>query len=124
VLRIGEDVTRDEMKELANQMYAAANTGDLDAVDGIFAADFRSHPMGTTGAGAVKKAWAAIREKYPDLTVSVEDMLADGDRLAVRTIVHGTPAGQAGEPPTIMEIIRMTDGRIAELWGVTNLSWR
>jgi hypothetical protein len=48
-------------------------------------------------------------------------MLADGDRLAVRTIVHGTPAG---EPPTIMEIIRMADGRIAELWGVTNLSWR
>lgn len=117
-------MTRDEMKELANRMYAAANAGDLDAVDGIFAADFRSHPMGTTGAGAVKKAWAAIREKYPDLRVSVEDMLADGDRLAVRTIVHGTHASQAGEPPTIMEIIRMADGRIAELWGVTNLSWR
>jgi predicted SnoaL-like aldol condensation-catalyzing enzyme len=114
-------MTRDEMKELANRMYAAANAGDLDEVDGIFAADFRSHPMGTTGAGAVKKAWAAIREKYPDLTVSVEDMLADGDRLAVRTIVHGT---HADESPTIMEIIRMADGRIAELWGVTNLSWR
>ena len=114
-------MTRDEMKELANRMYAAANAGDLDEVDGIFAADFRSHPMGTTGTGAVKKAWAAIREKYPDLTVSVEDMLADGDRLAVRTIVHGT---HADEPPTIMEIIRMADGRIVELWGVTNLSWR
>lgn len=39
-------MTRDEMKELANRMYAAANEGDLDAVDGIFA--------------------AAIREKYPE----------------------------------------------------------
>jgi hypothetical protein len=29
----------------------------------------------------------------------------------------------ASEPPTIMEIIRMADGRIAELWGVTNLNW-
>lgn len=117
-------MTRDEMKELAHRMYSAANAGDLDAADSIFAADFCSHPMGTIGVGAVKKAWAAIRERYPDLRVSVEEMLADGDRLAVRTVVHGTPADQAGEPPTIMEIIRMADGRIAELWGATNLSWR
>ena len=118
-------MTRDEMKELAHRMYAAANAGDLDAADGIFAAGFRSHAMGTTGPGAVKKAWAAIREKYPDLRVSVEDMLADGDKLAVRTTVHGTPADQAGEPrPTIMEIIRMADGQIAELWGITDLHWR
>jgi predicted SnoaL-like aldol condensation-catalyzing enzyme len=118
-------MTRDEMKELAHRMYAAANAGDLDAADAVFAADFFSHPMGTTGPGAVKKAWAAIREKYPDLRVSVEDMLADGDKLAVRTVVHGTPADQADEPrPTIMEIIRIADGQIAELWGVTNLSWR
>jgi predicted SnoaL-like aldol condensation-catalyzing enzyme len=118
-------MTRDDMKELAHRMYAAANAGDFDAVDTIFATDFCSHPMGTTGTGAVKKAWAAIRQKYPDLRVSVEDMLADGDRLAVRTVVRGTPADQTGEPrPTIMEIIRIADGRIAELWGVTNLSWR
>jgi predicted SnoaL-like aldol condensation-catalyzing enzyme len=118
-------MTRDEMKELAHRMYSAANAGDLDVADSIFAADFCSHPMDTTGVGAVKKAWAAMRERYPDLRVSVEDMLADGDRLAVRTVVHGTPADQAGQPrPTIMEIIRIADGRIAELWGVTNLSWR
>jgi predicted SnoaL-like aldol condensation-catalyzing enzyme len=118
-------MTRDEMKELAHRMYLAANAGDLDAADAIFAAGFCSHPMGTTGPGAVKKAWAAIREKDPDLRVPVEDMLADGDRLAVRTVVHGTPADQTGEPrPTIMEIIRIADGQIAELWGVTNPSWR
>lgn len=62
-----------------------------------------------------------VREKCPGLRVSVEDMLADGDRLAVSTTVHGTPAG---DPSSVMEIIRITDGRIAELWGVTNLSWR
>ena len=118
-------MTRDEMYELAHRMYAAANAGDLDAVDSIFAADFRSHPMGTTGPGAVKRAWTAIREKYPDLWVSVEDVLADDDKLVARTFVHGTPADQAGERlPTIMEIIRMADGQIVELWGVTDLNWR
>jgi len=117
-------MTKDEMKQLAHRMYAAANAGDLDAADTLFAAGFRSHPMGTTGPAAVKQAWAAIRHRYPDLRVSVEDMLADGDKLAVRTAVHGTAAGAAGEPPTIMEIIRIADGKITELWGVTNLSWR
>jgi predicted SnoaL-like aldol condensation-catalyzing enzyme len=111
------------MKALANRMYAAVNAGNLDEVDAIFAADFCSHAMGTTGTGAVKKAWAAVREKFPDLRVSVEDMIADGDKLAVRTVLHGTPADQAGEPrPTLMEIIRIADGQITELWGVTN--WR
>src|SRR5579859_4845669 len=117
-------MTRDEMTKLAHRMYEAANVGDLDAVDSIFAADFRSHPMGTTGPAAVRQAWAAIHQKYPDLRVSVEDMLADGDKLAVRTAVHGTSPDAAGDPPTIMEIIRIADGQIAELWGVTNLSWR
>jgi predicted SnoaL-like aldol condensation-catalyzing enzyme len=116
-------MTPDEMKELARRMYAALNAGDLGEVDAIYAADFRSHAMGVTGTGAVKQAWAAVREKLPDLRVSVEDMIAEGDRVAVRTVLHGTPADQAGEPPpALMEIIRVADGRIAELWGVSN--WR
>jgi predicted ester cyclase len=116
-------MTRDEMKELANRMYAALNAGNLDEVDAIYAAGFCSHAMGATGTGAVKKAWAAVREKFPDLRVSVEDMLAEGDKVAVRTVLHGTPADQAGEPPpTLMEIIRIADGQIAELWGVSD--WR
>jgi predicted SnoaL-like aldol condensation-catalyzing enzyme len=50
-------------------------------------------------------------------------MIADGDKLAVRTVLHGIPADQAGEPrPTLMEIVRIADGQITELWGVTN--WR
>lgn len=118
-------MTQDEMKELARRLYEAADAGDLDVIDAIVAPDFRSHAMGTSGPDAIKKAYAAMREKYPDLRVSVEDVLADGDKLAVRTSVHGLPASQAGEPqPAIMEIIRFADGRIAEVWGVTNLSWR
>ena len=76
-------MTRDEMKELANRMYAAANAGDLDAVDGIFAADFRSHPMGTTGAGAVKKAWAAIRVDWATGATTLDRMLCRAPSMAI-----------------------------------------
>jgi predicted SnoaL-like aldol condensation-catalyzing enzyme len=117
-------VTTNKMKALASRMYQAANTGNTSAVDDIFAPDFHSHPMGTRGTDAVKKAWAAIRTKYPDLHVTVEDMLAEGDKLAVRTTVHGVAASVTGQEPTIMEIIRIEDGRIAELWGLTDLDWR
>lgn len=117
-------MTREDMQDLARRMYAAANAGDLAAADEIFASEFHSHPMGTTGAEPVKHAWAAARQKYPDLRVSVEDMLADGDKLAVRIAVHGIPASPDSEPPALMEIIRFADGRVAELWGVTNLAWR
>jgi predicted SnoaL-like aldol condensation-catalyzing enzyme len=114
-------MNRDDMKQVAHRMYAAANAGDIDAIDDIFAADFRSHPMGTTGTGPLKAAWTAIREKYPEMRASVEDMLADGDKLAVRLAVHGTAADPM---PALMEIIRIADGRIAELWAVTDFSLR
>jgi predicted ester cyclase len=114
-------MSRDDMEKLAHRMYAAGNACDIDAIDDIFAADFRSHPMGTTGTAPLKAAWVTFREKYPDLHLTVEDMLADGDKLAVRSVVHGTPADHT---PTLMEIIRIADGRIAELWGVTDLSFR
>ena len=118
-------MTIDEMKALAHRLYAAGNAGDTAAADGIFAEDFYSHPMGTRGAGAVKSAWIATRTKYPEAHVMIEDMLADGDKLAIRGTVHGIPAdGTDKQEPTIMEILRIEDGRVAELWGTTNLNWR
>jgi len=90
-------VTTNEMQALARRMYQAGNAGDTSAVDDIFAPDFRSHPMDTRGTSAVKQAWAAIRAKYPDLHVTVEDMLAEDDKLAVRTTVHGVAAPATGE---------------------------
>jgi hypothetical protein len=61
-------------------------------------------------------------EPLPTLNAGNLDEV-EGDKVAVRTLLHGTPADQAGEPPpTLMEIIRIANGRIAELWGASN--WR
>ncbi|GGV02406.1 hypothetical protein GCM10010211_82190 [Streptomyces albospinus] len=45
-------------------------------------------------------------------------MLVEGDKAAVRTSVHGVPGQQ---PPTMLEIFRVRDGRIPELWGLSCL---
>lgn len=45
-------------------------------------------------------------------------MVVEGDKAAVRTSVRGVPGQQ---PPTMLEIFRVRDGRIAELWGLSSL---
>lgn len=110
----------DAMRALAYRMHEAANTGDYDAVDEILAADFVSHPLHTTGREPIRAAWRAIRDRYPELRSEIVDILVDGDRVAVRSRTHGVQTTD-GEPATLLEIFRVADGRIAELWGATNV---
>jgi ketosteroid isomerase-like protein len=102
-------------KTLAYQMHEAFNNNDFDVVDEIFAPDFFSHPLGTTGPAEVKAAWQAVRARHPELRTVVEDVVVDGDRVAMRSTLHGARG-------TVMEIFRVAGGRIAELWGVTSLA--
>jgi predicted SnoaL-like aldol condensation-catalyzing enzyme len=104
------------VKALAHRMHDAFNTNNFAAVDEIFAPDFYSHPRGTTGPASVRESWTAMRARYPELRTIVEDVLVDGDRVAMRSTLHG---GAEGE---LFEIFRVADGRIAELWGVSTLT--
>jgi predicted SnoaL-like aldol condensation-catalyzing enzyme len=47
-------------------------------------------------------------------------MLVDGDLVASRASIHGVPAMADGAQPMMIEIIRVKDQRIVELWGMTN----
>jgi steroid delta-isomerase-like uncharacterized protein len=68
----------------------------------------------------------AIRAAVPDARGVVEDVLVDGDRVAIRHAHHGTHRGPLmGLPPTGarldfqgVEIFRLVDGRIAESWHI------
>jgi ketosteroid isomerase-like protein len=115
---------KDEMKALVRRMYHAASTGDVGAVDEIFAPDFYSHPLESAGTGPIREGWIAIREKFPDLRVAAEDIVVDGDRMAVRATVRTTPDADDPGRATLMEMMRVADGRIAELWAVSTVSFR
>ena len=62
-------------------------------------------PLGTKLAGAIQP--------------TVRDILADGDKVAVRSSVGGTGAPDGNAPPMLLEIFRIEDGRLAEMWGAT-----
>ena len=96
------------------------NTRNLAAVDEIFASDFYSHPL-KTGIEGVKKSYAARFQAFPDIRVAVEELLVDGEKVASRTSIHGVPAMADGTQPMIIEIIRVQNQRIAEVWALTNM---
>jgi predicted SnoaL-like aldol condensation-catalyzing enzyme len=110
----------DDVRAIGQSMYAAFNDRDLAAAETIFSADFVSHALGTTGPEAVTRSWSRMIAACPDIQVVVEDMLVDGNRVAVRSTLRGLPV-DAGEQrtPVMLEIFRVRQGRIAELWGLS-----
>jgi steroid delta-isomerase-like uncharacterized protein len=73
-------------------------------------------------------ARSILFDAFPDLQVSVEGILAEGDQVAVRWSAEGTHRGQllgisaTGQPVTLrgMTWLRLSDGRIVEGWDAWN----
>jgi hypothetical protein len=61
--------------------------------------------------------------RYPEFRITLEDVLVDGDRMAIRAAVTGVELtdGAAGY---LTEWVRAAAGKITEVWGVTNVALR
>jgi steroid delta-isomerase-like uncharacterized protein len=105
---------------------------DLAVVDRFFAPDFVSHnnpPGFPPGVDGVKQFFAMFRDAFPDAAVAIDEIVADGDRVAVATTLTGTHEGELmGMAPTGravsvtgIDIVRVADGRIAEHRGLTDI---
>jgi steroid delta-isomerase-like uncharacterized protein len=103
--------------------------GDVDAVDEFYAADFVGHHPGSPdwiGRESVKLAVRMMHEAFPDFSESVEDVVAEGDRVATRFTSSGTQLGElrgigpTGRRMSMAEfaIFRLAGGRIVEKWGL------
>ena len=105
--------------------------GDLDAANELLTPGFVLHvPLPCSpGVQGIDEVVTACRAAFENLNVTVEDMVAEGDRVAARFTARGIHKGPfMGLPPTGkpivmtgMEIFRLENGRIAELWGEANL---
>jgi predicted ester cyclase len=73
--------------------------------------------------------WAILLRAYPDLHVTIEDLIAEGDKVVARNTVTGTHQGEylgvapTGRAVTYNEIFifRFVNGMIAETWGVVDV---
>jgi predicted ester cyclase len=97
--------------------------GDLSVADDFAGEDTIEHeysaPDVSGGVDLLKAMISEAREYMPDLTMSVEDMVTDGDKVWARSIGRGTDArtGRA-VTMTIFDVCRFANGRIVEHWGV------
>jgi predicted ester cyclase len=121
-----------EHKVLSRRLYQEVfGLGRLEAADEILSPDCVSHGPGTpptTGTDGIKRQATILRAAFPDLLVTLEDQLAEGDRVASRWTGSGTHTGPLTLPtgplrPTGTKIAfgeiridRFADGRIVESW--------
>jgi hypothetical protein len=123
-------------KETIRRFHAVVNTGDLElisqTIDELVEPDavIRTPlPIEATGADKLKEVFARLLRVFPDLQITIEDLIAEGDKVVDRNTVTGTQHGDyMGHPPTGRSvtydeafIFRFADGRIAETWGVVDV---
>lgn len=111
-------MTTHDAGALVRRMQECFNTRRFDQADELFTPDFVSHPLGTTGFEAGKRVWRLLVTHFPDYRVVAQDVLVDHDRVAIRSSVEGIPAPDDGVRPMLIEIFRVEDGRLAEMWGL------
>ncbi|MGW4249144.1 ester cyclase [Nocardia sp. NPDC004722] len=111
-------MTTPDPATLVRRLQECFNTREFDQADELHTPDFFSHSLGTNGFEAGESAWRALVTHFPGIRVVAEDILVDGDRVALRSSVTGIPLPQGGPPPMMIEIFRIEDGRIAENWAL------
>lgn len=103
----------------------ALNKGNFDVLDGLFAPDYVEHQFGLkTTVEGMKEDFTFLRCAFPDLHMTIEDMIANNDTVWGRMTARGTNLGPFMGPPTgkymeitVIDILRFADGLIVDHWG-------
>lgn len=122
---------RSESMAVAHKWFEEVwNKGREDAIDEMFAADGIAHGLfdekgeELRGPSGFRPFFRKFREAFPDIEVTVEDCITEGDKAAVRCRVKARHMGDslgiaATNKPvefTGISIVRVRDGRIVEAW--------
>jgi len=121
-------MSTEQNKEIMRRFYEEFwCKSNVDAVDELVDPDFVDHqwpadwPQGLEG---LKMLIRNLRKAFPDMHETVEDIIAEGDKVVGRFTLHGTHNGEfLGIPPTGkrvkmdgIDILRIKNGKIVEFW--------
>jgi len=120
-------MSTEENKAIARRAVEAINAGDMSLLESLVAPDAADHAvppgMPPTRASAIQFL-TMFRAAFPDLQYTIEDVIAEGDRVVQRSTARGTMKGDfLGMPATgksatwgETHIVRVKDGKIVEHW--------
>ena len=108
---------------------AVFNEKNVDVLDAFVSADFVHHGFGTSTLEGYKQGLAGIFAAFPDVHYTIHDVIAEGEKATVRWTASGTQKGEVfGIPPTGkhvtwtgINIFRIVDGKIVEMWFEGNI---
>ncbi|GAC1533543.1 MAG: ester cyclase [Herpetosiphon sp.] len=104
------------------------NTGDLTIIDTVYAPDIVQHdpasPVAVTSSEGLRMYVSGFLSAFPDLHFSIDDLLAEDDKVLWRFTARGTHTGPLMDIPpsgkratvTGMALFRLAHGKVAEVW--------
>jgi steroid delta-isomerase-like uncharacterized protein len=125
-------LSTEQNKATVSRYYAdVLNGGEAELLEELAVEDYVEHdpfPGQANGREDFKRRVATIRDAFAPVTFTVEDVIAEGDRVVVRWTSSGRHTGEfLGIPPTHrdytisgIDIHRLRDGRLAEHWHVVD----
>ena len=124
-----QHMSTENNKALIRRVYEEAiNQGNLALFDDLVSSDYVLHdpnyPQPVRGAEGLKQYIQVFRTAYPDLHFTIEDIIGEGDTVAVRQTSRGTHRGElfgippTGKQPTVtgMTYHRFVNGKLVERW--------
>ncbi len=115
------------IRRFIEEVYIKKN---LAALEELIASNHIDHSASAAGSPAgpegSKQLTGMMLRAFPDLYVTVEDMVAEGDKVVICMTMRGTQQGALGAiPPTgkqvavsTIDMVRIEGGKIAEEWGI------
>ena len=118
----------EENKAIARSLFEALNKQNLTLLDKLLAPDYIEHTMQLKGLESLKQYMTVFWKGFPDLHVTIEDIIAEGDKVWVRVKVTGTHTGEyrgiapSGKKTTLtgVDICRIIDGKVIEAESVND----
>ena len=128
----GSDLAKKNVTAVKRFFEEVWNKGNLSLVDELLTQDYEDHnrPPGTPrGHKGYKSSVNMFRTGFPDIQFTLDHIIAEGDRLAIRLTGKGTHKGNfMGIPATGKQVsfggmtfIRFQDGKVAERWGISDI---
>ena len=113
---------------LRRYIEAVWDNENPEALDEFLAPTYRRHRSPTSpplNRDEQKTLLIGFRQAFPDVSINVEEMISEGDRIAFRSTMRGTHLGEfLGLEPTgkqvefsLLDVMRIEDGKFVEQWG-------
>ncbi len=121
-------MSTDQNKALIRGYTDLMNQHNLDAAFANLSADFRTHNVPPTGMPgdieAARQFFTMLFNAFADFQATLEDVIAEGDRVVIRVTGRGTHTAEfMGVPSTgkqvtwrFITIYRIADNKLAEVW--------